>query len=172
MDFPGLWAGDFLCHLSVLWIESISIFGWRIWDCGLREGGAAEAAHFLLGFCTGGLKDQMSHSLQVEVIPRPPAGEAPERSEGEGGRSFPHVETGSEDFMRNVFSGVICQIMRFEAASISGISLKTTCPDRFFFEISGYGMRGAGRRRPDGRRFFMGALHGRVERPVPVTICL
>ena len=92
---------------------------------------------FYWGFCIDGLKDQMSPSLQVEVIPRPPAGEAPERSEGEGGRSFPHVETGSEDFMRNVFSGVICQIMRFETASISGISLKTTCPDKFFFEISG-----------------------------------
>jgi len=40
---------------------------------------------FYWGFCIDGLKDQMSHSLQVEVIPRPPAGEAPERSEGEGG---------------------------------------------------------------------------------------
>lgn len=39
--------------------------------------------------------------------------------------------------MRNVFSGVICQIMRFETASISGISLKTTCPDRFFLRFRG-----------------------------------
>ena len=35
------------------------------------------------------------------------------------------------------FFCVICQIMRFETASVFGISLKTTCPDRFFFEISG-----------------------------------
>ena len=110
----------------------------------------------------------MSHSLQVEVIPRPPAGEAPERSEGEGGRSFPHVETGSEDFMRNVFSGVICQIMRFEAISISGISPKTTCPDKFFFEISGeVGMIGViGKVAPlEALHFLLGILHRRVERP-------
>ena len=66
-------------------IDSFSRFRGGRDDRGDREGGAAEAAHFLFGFCTGGLKDQMSHSLQVEVIPRPPAGEAPERSEGEGG---------------------------------------------------------------------------------------
>ena len=35
------------------------------------------------------------------------------------------------------FIGVICQIIRVETASVFGISLKTTCPDRFFFEISG-----------------------------------
>ena len=50
MDFPGLWAGVFYwSHLSVSGFESIPIFGFGIADCGLREGGAAEAALFFIG---------------------------------------------------------------------------------------------------------------------------
>ncbi len=54
------------------------------------------------------------------------------------------------------FIGDNCQIRRLEAVSVFGISLNTTCPDRFFFEISGCGMRGAGRCAADAARFFYG----------------
>ncbi len=42
------------------------------------------------------------------------------------------------------FIGDNCQIRRPEAISVFGISLNTTCTDRFFFEISGCGVRDAG----------------------------
>jgi len=41
--------------LSGLWIKAISIFGLGIADFGLREGGAAEAAHFLWGVPPAGV---------------------------------------------------------------------------------------------------------------------
>ena len=49
IGYSGLWAGVFLCHLSVSGFESIPIFGFGIADCGLREGGAAEAAPIFYG---------------------------------------------------------------------------------------------------------------------------
>ena len=48
---------------------------------------------------------------------------------------------------------IICHIKRTETTSVFGISLAGTCPDRVSFEISGCGIRGAGRWRPSAADF-------------------
>ena len=58
------------------------------------------------------------------------------------------------------FIGDNCQIRRPEAISVFGISLNTTCTDRFFFEISGCGVRGGV---PPMRHAFWCSLPGTYE---------
>ena len=44
---------------------------------------------------------------------------------------------------------------------LSGLSLTAACLDRVTIGISGCGVRGSGRCRPDGRRVYMGNVHRR-----------
>ena len=121
---------------------------------GVREGGGLMAAAYLLGLCTGGAEKPVPRSIHgkcyLESYGRDHSSRNVKALPGLGG-CLNAVKAG----------GSYCRYKTKIHIRFSGVSLTSTCPGLAIFEISGCGMRGAGRWRPDGRRFFIGTLHRR-----------
>ena len=107
----------------------------------------------------------MSHSLQVEVIPRPPAGEAPERSEGEGGGLSRMSKLAQKISCVTYFPESFVRSCGLRQLRYPGLASQRHVPIDSFsrFRGAGCGVREGGA--AEAAPFFMGILHRRVERP-------